>query len=218
MRDDDQGNRDDRGQATVLVVGALALVAVMVLGLAHAGRAVTDRAQARTAADAAALAGAADGEDAARSLASANGAELVAYLREGDEVIVKVSVDGAVAHGRARRTVVAIGSGPFPGGSGKRAGLAPAMAAALVRADELLGEPVPIVSGFRSREQQQALWDGRASNPYPVAKPGSSLHEQGLAVDVPRDFVPRLLSVAAEAGLCHPLPRTDPVHFVVCGA
>jgi hypothetical protein len=218
MRDDDRRDRDDRGQATVLVVGSLALVAVMALGLAHAGRAVTDRAQARTAADAAALAGAADGEDAARSLASANGAELVAYLREGDEVIVKVSVDGAVAHGRARRTMVAVADGPFPGGSGKRAGLAPAMAAALARADELLGEPVPIASGVRSGEQQQALWDGRASNPYPVAKPGSSRHEQGLAVDVPRGFVPRLLSVAAEAGLCHPLPRTDPVHFVVCGA
>jgi hypothetical protein len=214
MRD---GN-DDRGQATVLVVVALALVATMALGLAHAGRVMTQRAQARTAADAAALAGAVEGEDSARSLAEANGAELVEYVRAGDEVTVKVSVAGVVAHGRARRNVVTTAGGPFPGGEGKRRGLAPAMLAALSRADTLLGEPVPLASGFRSRAQQQALWDARASNPYPVATPGHSLHEQGLAVDVSRDFVPRLLSVAGEAGLCHPLPRTDPVHFVVCGA
>lgn len=209
---------DDRGHAALLLMAALALVAMMMLGLAGAGRVVTQRAQARTAADAAALAGAAEGEDSAGRLAEANGAELVAYLRDGDEVVVKVSVDGVVAYGRARQNVVEAASGPFAGGEGKRRGLAPAMLAALARADALLGQTVPVVSGLRSREQQQALWDARASNPYPVAAPGHSLHERGLAVDVPRDFVARLLSVAAVVGLCHPLPQTDPVHFVVCGA
>jgi hypothetical protein len=227
VRLSDRGSQDDRGQAVPLLVAAVGLAAVLVVGLAHMGRVVADRAQARTAADAAALAGAAEGEDAAREVASANGGELIRYDTRsggesdaaGDEVLVEVSVGGVEAFGRARRrVVVAAPAGPFPGGTGDRAGLAPAMLAALARADQLLGRPVPIASGFRSRAQQEALWARRGSNPYPVARPGSSHHERGLAVDVPRAFVPELLSVAGEAGLCHPLPRTDPVHFVVCGA
>jgi hypothetical protein len=214
-----QSNDDDRGQAVPLLAFAVGLTALMVLGLAHMGRVVADRAQARTAADAAALAGAAEGEDSARSIAVANGGEVTDYQTTGDEVLVDVSVGGAEASGRARRrVVVSAGTGPFPGGEGKRRGLAPAMLAALARADQLLGQPVPVVSGFRSRAHQEALWARRGTNPYPVARPGSSLHERGLAVDVPRGFVARLLSVAGEAGLCQPLPRTDPVHFVVCGA
>jgi hypothetical protein len=215
-RDDE---RDDRGQAVPLLAVAVGLTAVMVLGLAHMGRVLTDRAQARTAADAAALAGAAEGERSARAVAEANGGEVTRYDTDGDEVRVEVSVGGVEAFGRARRrVVVAAATGPFPGGSGKRAGLAPAMLAALARADQLIGHAVPVTSGYRSRAQQEALWERRASNPYPVAAPGSSLHERGLAVDVPRGFVDELLSVAGEAGLCHPLPHTDPVHFVVCGA
>jgi hypothetical protein len=88
--------------------------------------------------------------------------------------------------------------------------------AAVERADRLLGTPVPIASGLRTRAQQQSLWDRRHSNPYPVARPGTSNHERGQAVDVPRWFVPRLLAVAGAAGLCQPMPRTDPVHFEVC--
>ena len=210
---------DDRGQAIPLLAFAVGLTAVMVLGLAHMGRVVADRAQARTAADAAALAGAAEGEESARSVARANGGEVTRYDTHGDEGVVEVSVGGVEAFGRARRrVVVSAATGPFPGGEGKRRGLSPAMLAALARADQLLGHPVPVVSGYRSRAQQEALWERRGSNPYPVAAPGSSLHERGLAVDVPRGFVDELLSVADQAGLCHPLPRTDPVHFVVCGA
>ena len=103
-------------------------------------------------------------------------------------------------------------------GGGDRSGLAPAMLAALGRADARLGRPVPVASGLRSSAEQEALWARRASNPYPVARPGTSDHERGLAIDVPRGFVDELLSVAADVGLCHPLPQTDPVHFVVCGA
>jgi hypothetical protein len=92
------------------------------------------------------------------------------------------------------------------------------MSAALARAEALLGEPVPITSGWRSPADQQRLWDQRAGNPYPVARPGTSRHEQGLAVDVPRAFVPRLRAVAHRVGLCFPLPTTDPVHFEICPA
>jgi D-alanyl-D-alanine carboxypeptidase len=102
--------------------------------------------------------------------------------------------------------------------AGARAGLAPAMLAALARADRLLGRPVTVVSGMRTRSQQEALWGRRATNPYPVARPGTSDHERGLAIDVPRAGVVDLRRVARAAGLCQPLPTTDPIHFVVCGA
>jgi D-alanyl-D-alanine carboxypeptidase/Putative Flp pilus-assembly TadE/G-like len=215
-------DRSDDGQATPLLAAAVGLVALMLLALGPMGGALADRAQARTAADAAALAGAADGEDAARTMASANGAELVHFREAGEgEVVVEVRRDGVTAHARARGyQVIEPGtSGGAPAaGTGSRAGLAPAMLAALASAERLLGRPVPIVSGYRSPQQQQALWDRRASNPLPVAPPGRSLHERGLAVDVPRSVVDDLLGVADQAGLCQPLPRTDPIHFVVCGS
>ena len=206
---------DDRGQAVPLAVAMMALVAVALVAFVPFGAAVVERARARTAADAAALAGAADGEDAARELAEDNGGELLDFETRGDEVRVRVRVGDVDAYARARATVRAVpGAGTSAGG---RAGLAPVMLAALARADGLLGEPVPIVSGLRTRDQQQALWDRRHTNPYPVARPGTSDHERGLAVDVPRHAVADLVAVAGEAGLCQPLPDSDPVHFVVCG-
>jgi len=90
------------------------------------------------------------------------------------------------------------------------------MIRAIAEAERLLGEPVPIVSGYRSRSEQQALWDARHSNPYPVATPGSSNHERGVAIDIPSSFVDRLRQVAALVGLCQPLPVADPVHFEMC--
>jgi uncharacterized protein YcbK (DUF882 family) len=90
------------------------------------------------------------------------------------------------------------------------------MRAALARAEQLLGQPVPITSGYRSTAAQAALYANRAANPYPVAVPGTSMHERGLAVDVPADFVGRLLAVAPKAGLCHPYPVDDPIHFELC--
>lgn len=210
----------DEGQATPLMVAGLGLVVLMLLALGPMGRALADRAQARTAADAAALAGAANGEEAARKLAEANGAELLSYEAEASEVVVEVEVDGINAFSRARAFEVrrpGVGSGPSVG-TGPRAGLSPAMLAALERADSWLGETVPLTSGFRSPRQQQALWERRHTNPFPVAPPGSSMHERGLAVDVPSGFVSRLLGVAGEAGLCQTLPQSDPIHFEVCGA
>src|SRR4051812_48383492 len=56
-----------------------------------------------------------------------------------------------------------------------------AMAAALQAAR---GFTIRVVSGARSTAQQAALYANRASNPYPVAKPGTSKHERGEAVDV----------------------------------
>jgi hypothetical protein len=111
---------------------------------------------------------------------------------------------------RARRS----GRAGLTGGGAE--GLAPAMVAALVRAEQLLDEPVPVVSGRRSAADQARLWANRHRNRYPVAQPGTSMHERGLAIDVPSWFAPRLARVAEAAGLCRPLPATDPIHFEVC--
>jgi hypothetical protein len=223
-RGSDRDRDGDRGQAMPLAAAMVGLTAVLMLAFVPVGTALDRRTRVRTAADAAALAGAASGSpvDAGR-LASANGGELVDFERQGDRVVVEVRVGDMTAHASARSTGWtgsmggAAGAGGGGAGRGDRAGLAPAMLAALATADALLGRPVPVASGLRTRAEQEALWARRATNPYPVARPGTSDHERGLAIDVPRGFVDQLLSVAAAAGLCHPLPRTDPVHFEVCG-
>jgi hypothetical protein len=46
------------------------------------------------------------------------------------------------------------------------------------------GIEIKVTSGKRSTERQAALYANRANNPLPVARPGTSKHEQGLAVDV----------------------------------
>jgi hypothetical protein len=188
----------------------MAGMSIVLLG--RIGGAATDRAGARNAADAAALAGAAAGRPAAVQLAEANGAVLLTYEEIGNDTRVRVRLGQAEATGRARRT----GDRDGGQGTGAQKGLAPAMRAALARAEQLLGRAVPITSGYRSTEAQAALYANRAGNPYPVAAPGTSMHEKGLAIDVPADFVSTLLSVAPKAGLCHPYPVDDPIHFEVC--
>jgi len=202
--------RDEDGQVVAIVAGLLLVGGAAIWAVAWLGAGAVERARAQTAADAAALAAAAGSDADAKELAAANGFTVQEIRRQGDDAEVVVPVGGDVAVARARRheTVVAA--------TGARRGLAPAMLAALARAEELLSRPVPISSGYRSPESQRRLWEARASNPYPVARPGTSRHELGLAVDVPRGFAPLLAAVGADAGLCRPLPRTDPVHFELC--
>ena len=89
-----------------MMVVVLAAAAVVVIAIARLGIAADEAAQARTAADAAALAGAAQGFAVATELADANGATLVDYTAFGNEVEVRVQVGSAVAVARAERTVV----------------------------------------------------------------------------------------------------------------
>lgn len=198
----------ERGQALplVLVIMAVAVGASLLLG--QLGRRAVQGAQAQTAADAAALAGAAEGPGAAAELARRNGSTGSDVRGTVGDVTVTVRVGeaGAIAHAQAPSPPTGVGTD----------GLTPEMAAAVARAGALLGEPVPISSGWRSRAQQAALWARRDTNPYPVARPGTSMHERGLAIDVPRSFVASLRSVAAAVGLCQPLPLSDPVHFELC--
>ena len=197
---------------SVLPIVALVTLAIgaLAVGVGRVGADAVVVARAAAAADAAALAGAADGERAARRLAEVNGGRLRSFEADGSEVQVEVTVGDARATARAERT----GS---PGGGGPGvAGLTQEMRVAIAAAEARLGRVVPITSGWRSTEAQRALWDRRATNPFPVARPGTSSHERGTAIDVPRSFAGALAAVGPEVGLCRPLPSSDPVHFELC--
>lgn len=202
--------RDERGQVTVLAaVGLLAVAALMLVVVALGNRAA-ERAQAQTAADGAALAAAQFGNAVGHDVAIANGATVMfrSGRTESGAAVVRAdaTVGGSSATAQAQQGEVTI------------AGLAPVMVAALARAGQLMGEDVVIVSGWRSRADQERLWAQRHTNPYPVAEPGTSLHELGLAVDVPLSQVDALLAVANQVGLAQPLPETDPIHFIWSGS
>jgi outer membrane lipoprotein SlyB len=91
----------DRGQAVPLLLIAVALGALAIIGIADLAAGALDSARARSAADAAALAGALDGAPAAQRLAQANGAQVVLFGRDGDQVLVVVKVGRATARARA---------------------------------------------------------------------------------------------------------------------
>lgn len=170
-----------RGQLLPLVAVVIALAGVACLLVGRLASAAVDRARAQTAADAAALAGAAVGQSAASDVAVANGARLLHYERAGPDARVVVEVGAARATARARR-------------SGRETdGLAPALRAALARAEDLLGERVPAT---------------------PVSGPPPQ--RRGTAVEVPTAVAERLAAVAERAGLCRPAPRTQPARFEVC--
>ena len=87
-----------------MLAGALALVVMLVLGLVALGNTADDRARAQTAADAAALAGAADGQVAADAAATANHATLERFTARGGEVEVVVRAGDSRATARAGRS------------------------------------------------------------------------------------------------------------------
>jgi hypothetical protein len=204
------GNDRERGQALPLLLLAVLLAGGTMLVLTRLGAVATHDARARTAADATALAAAAEGPAAAERVATANGGRVLTVEELGADVRVEVAVGERTATAQARAEQ------PPPMAGAPTTGLVPEMIAAIRRAEALLGRPIPITSGWRSRADQERLWEHRATNPYPVARPGTSNHERGIAIDVPRWFVPQLRGVAAAAGLCFPLPASDPIHFELC--
>lgn len=195
------------GQVLPLFALVLFFTAGACVVVARVGAAAADRARASATADMAALAGAVGERQAASAVARANGGRLARFERVEGDVRVGVEVDAAVGAARARALA--------DDGAG---GLAPAMRAAVARAEQLLGRRVPITSGRRSTAEQAALWARRGRNPFPVARPGTSKHELGLAIDVPSSFVPSLVRVARQAGLCRPYAVADPVHFELCAS
>ncbi len=106
---------NDRGQALPLVVGVLAVVAVLVAALGVVAGHSIDAARARTAADAAALAGVEAGRASADALAHANGGVLVEFrtIQNGD-VLVRVRVGRATASARATLDRVSVPNPALP--------------------------------------------------------------------------------------------------------
>ena len=96
--------RNERGAVTVVVGAAIVIVAYLVLQETKLSVAAADRARAQTAADAAALGGVVDGEETAADLARSNGATLLTFVDDGDQVQVQVGFNGAVATARAERS------------------------------------------------------------------------------------------------------------------
>ncbi len=86
----------------MLVLGCLAVLAVLAAGWLAVGRAALARQRAETAADLASLAGAgavqrgADGCTAAAGVAARNGASLISCRRTGDDLVVMVRVRAPV--------------------------------------------------------------------------------------------------------------------------
>ena len=87
----------DHGQALPFGLALAGLAAVLTVGLGTLAGDVVDAGRARTAADAAALAGVTGGPAAAGRLAAANGARVVAWSRSGATVTVTVAVGSATA-------------------------------------------------------------------------------------------------------------------------
>lgn len=92
----------ERGSVTVLMAGVIVVLGALIWWVGRTGGVLLDRSRAQTAADAAALAGAVQGEEAARSLATANGASVVSFnssvsVDGGVDVQVDVVIHGVVA-------------------------------------------------------------------------------------------------------------------------
>jgi D-alanyl-D-alanine carboxypeptidase len=60
----------------------------------------------------------------------------------------------------------------------------PELLARLNRLAASRGERWTVTSGLRTDAEQAELWANRANNPFPVARPGTSVHRTGDAADV----------------------------------
>ena len=222
---------------SVLFVACSLVVSLMCGTIVVAlGGAAQTRARAQTAADAAALAavfesgpyGSADPEERAREYARHNDASLTDCdcVPGATEMEVEVALDGFRA--RARAVIDLDKLAPAPGasaGSATSAGLQPTLKRAVDRLIEASNGRVYLVSGVRTNERQTQLWlealqkygDPEVADDW-VARPGSSNHEAGLAVDLGGDLA-LAVSLVDELGL--PLWRPmswEPWHFELTGS
>lgn len=84
---------------------------------------------------------------------------------------------------------------------------------ALQKAINDRGMTLQVNSAYRTIAQQMLLYNDRSNNPNPVAPPGASNHQTGLAIDIedPRGWEPYLIRFG-----WNPLPG-DPPHFDYVG-
>ena len=112
--------------------------------------------------------------------------------------------DGSKGMGGVSGGAIPAGAGPGPGGTFEP----------LASRLQKLMNAIPglqIISGFRSRAQQQSLYDRYLSgNGNLAAPPGNSNHERGLAADLgPRSLLPRAHALAGQFGLHWPVRGED---------
>jgi D-alanyl-D-alanine carboxypeptidase/Putative Flp pilus-assembly TadE/G-like len=216
------------------MVVALSLALSLAVGVfsVDIGRVTWAKGRAQTAADAAALAAAAESGPygqghprlEARRFAEANGARLMECLCDpgATAMQVKVSLDAVTAEARAvlDPTLLRVASSAVDA-----RGLDPRLARAVRRLIEASRGAVRVVSGYRSRSEQSALWE-RALNRYGspeaadnwVAPPGTSMHERGLAVDLGGDLQRAARLVARQhLPMWRPLAN-EPWHFELIGS
>ena len=139
----------EQGSVLPLVAVGILVAGGAVLLLGRMGSAAVDRASARTAADAAALAGAAEGRAASASVAAANGGRMASFREQGSDTEVVVTVGQARAVARARRQS---GGGAVPPGA-----MAPALRAVWTRAGQLLGQAVAVRAVVASSAGQPGM-------------------------------------------------------------
>jgi hypothetical protein len=86
----------------------------------------------------------------------------------------------------------------------------------LPRVAREMGFSAKVTSGFRTRKKQQELWQlwKAGASPYPAARPGTSDHEVGLALDVVSNNEKLLVALLTEAGL-YWAGESDPIHFTM---
>lgn len=212
-----------------LLVACLGTLACLTIGTFAIGVASTyvDKAQAQTAADAAALAavaestpyGTSDPRSAAQRFARLNAARLERCLCEpgATAVQVTVSVDGVVARARAVYEPELVQPSLL---TASTAGLHPILEEAVDQLMEHSEGKVWLASGFRSASEQERLWreavarygDPEVADDW-VAPPGTSMHERGLAVDLGGDLG-HAADLIARLGLplVQPLAN-EPWHF-----
>ncbi len=201
------------------------LVALLLAGFnADLAAVAAQRARAQTAADAAALAAAAestiygggDPQGVAARYARLNEAEIIECLCKAGATAmqVEVAVEDVTAKARAVLDPEAIIPARDAGG------LHPLLAEAVRQLISSAHGSVYVVSGYRPPERQRELWE-RALSHYGdpevaddwVARPGSSMHQLGLAVDLGGDLelAARLVD-ELDLPLVRPLAH-EPWHF-----
>jgi D-alanyl-D-alanine carboxypeptidase/Putative Flp pilus-assembly TadE/G-like len=221
---------------TLISCGLSCLLALLTAGftveLSHVS---SLRSRAQIAADSAALAAVAESspygsglhKPAARDYARANGAELLECLCEpgATAVQVRVQVEDVIAEARAVLDPEMIQPAPVSSVPTTTGGLHPSLERAVRRLIHAAAGRLRVVSGYRSTARQTELWEqaltrygsAEAADDW-VARPGASMHERGLAVDLAGD-----LDLAVEIigrldlPLHRPLPN-EPWHFELLGS
>jgi secretion/DNA translocation related TadE-like protein len=213
-----------RGSASLVVAAALAFAAVMTAFSADLSRVTVARAEAQTAADAAALAAAQElirpsgrtPTEVAEEYAERHEARLVSCICDPDatEAVVTVRVEVTLSLLVQTRTVTASARAVVTAPPGSE-GLQPYFAARLACLFAEV-EGLWIVSGYRTRAEQVALYEQK---PGLAAPPGESNHELGLAADLgypAGDAEAAAHRVAAPCGLEFPVPY-EPWHVEPIG-